>query len=169
MAQSDKNQQPDVPPQRRNRAEIVGHNAVHAAAGAFSRAGFSEPTLVMRWPDIVGMEVARIARPIRLTQGATGGVLTILSEPAAALFLQHESRALCERINTYLGRKTVAKLRFIQGSVRTLSRILPANPQLPRDAGIDDPARRFQGSESLQNALLSLARARHARSRSTSD
>jgi hypothetical protein len=168
MTQSGKNQQPDTPPQRRNRTDIVGRDAGHLATAAFTRAGFADPTLVLRWSDIVGAEVARIARPIRLTEGAAGGVLTILSEPAAALFLQHESRTLCERINTYLGRETVAKLKFLQGNVRA-ARILPSNPQLPNHAAANDPARRFQGSEGLQSALLALARARQARARNPSD
>jgi hypothetical protein len=168
MTQSDKNKQADAPPQRRNRTDVVGRDASQLAIAAFARAGFADPTLVLRWSDIVGVEVARIARPIRLTQGAGGGVLTILSEPGAALFLQHESRALCERINTYLGHKTISKLRFVQGAVRS-RQILPANPQLPSRTAADDPARRFQGSEGLQSALLALARARHARARNTSD
>jgi hypothetical protein len=157
MTQTDRNQQPDTP--RRNRADSVGANADPLGAAAFVRAGFADPTLVLRWPDIVGREVARVARPIRLTQDASGGVLTVLSEPAAALFLQHESRMLCERINTYLGRETVAKFRFVQGRVRTTD-VPRANPQLPAQATPDDPARRFQGSERLQRALISLARAR---------
>jgi hypothetical protein len=168
MTQSEKNKQPDAPPLRRNRTEIVGRDAGAIGASAFARAGFSDPALVLRWAGIVGSEVARIARPIRLTENATGGVLTLLSEPGAALFLQHESRALCERINTYLGHKAVAKLRFVQGSLR-MPRKLPANPQLPAHAVPNDPAHQFQGSERLQDALLLLARARHARMFNTSD
>lgn len=157
MTQTDRNQQSDVP--RRNRADSIGANADPLGAAVFARAGFADPTLVLRWPDIVGREVARVARPIRLTRGASGGVLTVLSEPAAALFLQHESRMLCERINTYLGQETVARLRFVQGHVR-IADVPRANPQLPARAAPDDPARRFQGSERLQRALVSLARAR---------
>jgi hypothetical protein len=168
MTQLEKNKQPEAPPPRRNRTEIVGRDAGAVGASAFARAGFADPALVLRWADIVGSEVARIARPIRLTENATGGVLTVLSEPAAALFLQHESRALCERINTYLGHNAVAKLRFIQGSLQ-MPRKLPANPQLPSHAPTNDPARQFQGSERLQGALLSLARVRGTRQRNTSD
>jgi hypothetical protein len=168
MAQSGKNQQPDPAPARHNRTEIISRDAALAASPAFFRAGFADPVLVLRWPDIVGAEVARIARPIRLTEGASGGTLTVLSEPGAALFLQHESRTLCERINTYLGGKTVAKLRFVQGSVQK-PRAPASNPQLPTQTAPDDPARQFQGSESLRSALISLARARHARRNNASD
>ena len=168
MTQSRNDQQADTPPARHNRTEIVGHDATRVASVAFARAGFADSTLVVRWSDIVGAEVARIARPIRLTEGASGGQLTVLSEPGAALFLQHESRALCERINTYLGRKAVSRLRFVQGNVQQ-PRNAPANPQLPARAAPGDPAHRFQGSGDLQSALMSLARARHIRWRGSSD
>lgn len=168
MAQTTRDKQPDIPPTRRNRTEIVGQNAGPVAATAFLRAGFADPSLVLRWPDIVGAEVARVARPVRLATGPSGDVLTVLCEPGAAIFLQHESRALCERINTYLGRKTVSKLRFVQGTVRA-PHVSATNPQLPPQASANDPARRFQGSERLQNALISLARARHALWRAASD
>jgi hypothetical protein len=168
MAQPDKNKQPEQPPSRRNRADVVAQDTRTLGATAFARAGFDDPSLVMRWSDIVGPSVADIARPVRLTQGATGGVLTIISEPAAALFLQHESRALRERINIYLGCKAVSKLRFVQGPVQK-PHVSRANPQLPANVAQNDPARRFQGSERLQNALLTLARARHARRHGASD
>ena len=82
-----------------------------------SRAGFSDPTLVLRWEEIAGSETARLAQPIKLSESASGGVLTLRAEPGAALFLQHDSRALCERINAYLGRTAVSRLRFVQGRV----------------------------------------------------
>src|SRR5689334_24352128 len=121
MTHSSREKQPEEPPKRRARAEAVGRDASIAARAAFVRAGFLDPTLVLRWTEIAGAETARIARPLRLSEGASGGVLTLRAEPAAAsggvltlraepaaaLFLQHESRALCERINGYLGRAAV--------------------------------------------------------------
>lgn len=105
MAQSpkDKDKQPDQPPPRRNRSEAVMHSAGFVGGAALARAGFRDPTLVLRWDEIAGPELARIARPLKWSEGASGGTLTLKAEPGAALFLQHETRALCERINTYLG------------------------------------------------------------------
>ena len=121
-----------------------------------------------KWdPEYPGVDVqgglvsmARIARPLRLSEGSSGGVLTLKAEPAASLFLQHESRALCDRINDYLGRPAVSRLRFVQGPLaRRPAR--PALPVAPQPAAANDPARRFQGSERLRTALLELARARN--------
>jgi hypothetical protein len=160
MAQTINDKQPDMPPLRRNRTEPVARELSAAAATAFARAGFSDPTLVLRWEEIAGAEVARIARPLRLSESASGGVLTLKAEPAASLFLQHETRTLCDRINAYLGRPAISRLRFVQGPLasRPVRLHLPATPP---PASATDPARRFHGSERLQTALLELARVRN--------
>ncbi len=130
-----------------------------SAAQAFARAGFSDPTLVLRWDEIAGRETARLARPVKLTEGPSGGVLTLRAEPGAALFLQHETRALTERINAYLGRPAIAKLRFVQGPLtpRPVHRKRP----VPAPPATSDPANRFNGPENVRAALLALARARN--------
>ena len=159
MAQPDKDRQQDPPPPRRNRTEAVAAQAGVAGATAFARAGFADPTLVLRWEEIAGADVARIARPIRLSESASGGVLTLKAEPAASLFLQHHTRSLCDRINAYLGRDAVVRLRFIQGPLASR----PFRPRAPISKGQPspaDPARGFQGSERLKSALLELAGAR---------
>lgn len=155
MAQTPKDKQPDELPPRRSRADAVGRDASIAARAAFVRAGFSDPTLVLRWVEIAGAETARIARPIKLSEGPSGGVLTLRAEPAAALFLQHESRMLCARINAYLGRPAIAKLRFVQGSLT----MPPTPPPVSKAAEppAADPARTWRGPDKLGTALLKLA------------
>lgn len=159
MTHSAHDKQREEPPQRRARAEAVGRDASIAARAAFVRAGFSDPTLVLRWNEIAGRETARIARPLRLSEGPSGGVLTLRAEPAAALFLQHESRSLCERINAYLGRPAVAKLRFVQGPLTPLPEPQPL-PQ-PTEPPPSDPVRRWHGPDRLGSALLGLASRRN--------
>ena len=151
----------EVPPQRRNWVSTLAPDAVLAGHAAFVRAGFADPTLVVHWTDIAGWETARLARPLRLSQGTNGGVLTLLAEPGAAVFLQHDSRALCERINTYLGRPAVARLKFVQGSLTQ-----PPKPQprakVPDTVSRSDPAQRYKGPDGVREALLRLARARRS-------
>ena len=109
-----------------------------------------------------------MARPIKLSEGPTGGTLTLKAEPGASLFLQHETRALCERINAYLGRAAISRLRFVQGPLATR----PVQRPLPKRSTIlpqGDPALAFKGLESLQNALIALARARARPRDSASD
>ena len=157
QGQSDKPSPPEPP--RRNRAEAVDRGLGAIAATAFERAGFRDPTLILRWAEIVGPEVARYTRPMKLSEGPSGGVLTLKSEPGASVFLQHESRTLCERINTYLGRTAIARLRFVQGEIAV--RAVPAPPpRAAAEAPASDPARGFQGPERLRDALVNLARVR---------
>jgi len=159
----------DAPPLRRNRAQAVGSDMPLVGRQAFVRAGFADSALVLHWADIVGDEVARMARPLKLVEGASGGVLTLKAESAAAVFLQHESRDLCARINAYLGRQAVQKLRFVPGSVLPAANRLQRLPQEAPAAPLDDPARRFEGPEGLKSALLGLAGRRRQASRDRRD
>jgi hypothetical protein len=160
MARSETRKQETVE-ERRNRTEVIGRSGALGTA-AFARAGFNDPTLVLRWIEIVGPDIARFAEPLKLSEGPSGGTLTLRAEPAAAVFMQHQTRALCDRINAFLGRPAVAKLRFVNGAVTP-----PPEPQRrpkpPAAPPAGDPAIGFAGSEALKAALLNLARARQIR------
>jgi hypothetical protein len=152
----------DEQPARRNWVSALAQDAEAAARSAFARAGFADPTLVLRWAEIAGPETARLAVPVRLTDGPYGGVLTLKAEPGAAVFLQHETRPLCERINAYLGRPAVARLKFVQGPLHPR---LPPAAKRPAPGAIPpaDPAIKYQGPQGLRDALLALARARQSK------
>jgi hypothetical protein len=168
MAQSSKDKVPEPPPPRRNRSEPVAAAASFVGGAALARAGFRDATLILRWDEIAGPELARIARPLKWSEGASGGTLTLKAEPGAALFLQHETRALCERINTFLGRQAVTKLRFAQGALppKTIHR---PTPKRAATVPPDDPALAYKGKDSLRDALVNLARARAPAKQSDSD
>jgi hypothetical protein len=160
MARSETRKQ-EIAEERRNRTEAISRSSAIGSA-AFARAGFADPTLILRWPDIAGPDIARFAEPLKLSEGPSGGVLTLRAEPAASVFLQHQTRALCDRINAFLGRPAVAKLRFVNGAV-TAPPESPRRPKLPDQPQQGDPATHFAGSEDLKAALLNLARARQIR------
>jgi len=141
--------------ERRNWAGAVGRDVSASAQAAFVRAGFSDPALVLHWNDIAGPEIARMARPVRFSQ--KDGVLILQAEPAAALFLGHEARALAGRINAYLGRAAVQRLKFVQSPLASRPAVqAPARPEAMIKNS--DPAARYQGPEKLAKALKSLAR-----------
>jgi hypothetical protein len=161
MAETRKDKHPEPLPVRRGWATAVGAEMKAAAQGAFQRAGFADPTLVLRWKEIAGEETAALTQPVSLKEGPAGGVLTLRAEPGAAVFLQHDSRALCDRINTYLGRQAVARLRFIQGTLAPRPKITPAKRPVGSLQPLD-PVQKYQGPEGLRNALLNLARTRNS-------
>lgn len=144
---------------RRNRASAVGSEASLVAGTAFLRAGFGDATLILRWREIAGPQVASLAQPVKLFEGPSGGILTLRTAPGAALFLAHEKRALCERINAYLGRPAITQLKFSQGTVLR-PKILPRPQKASRPVSPGDPSARYQGPESLMKALQALARRR---------
>lgn len=161
MADDAKPKAPEPPP-RRNWTEPVARSAGAIGSDLFAKAGFRDPTLVLRWAEIAGPEVARLSQPVRLSSGPSGGVLTLKAEPGASLFLQHESRELCARINRYLGAETVTRLKFVQGPL-ALRPKPPPRRRIPGEVPRDDPALAYQGPDGLRDALLKLARARAAR------
>jgi hypothetical protein len=77
MSQSAKRPNPQAVLQfaRRGRARAAGEDTGNQVAAVLAKAGFSDPTLVLRWHDIVGVDVARIAQPTKLTRGPEGDVL----------------------------------------------------------------------------------------------
>jgi hypothetical protein len=147
-------------PERRNRVGVVGSDVRLLAEQAFLRAGFTDNSLVLRWSEIVGSEVADLARPLKLSEGPSGGVLTLKAEPAASVFLQHENRSLCDRINAYLGRPAVNRLRFVYGSLQGGKPETHQPPVSGKEAPAHDAARRFEGPEALKAALMALAHVR---------
>ena len=163
MARTPKDIQ-DASPQRHNRANAIGMDAKSAGAFAFVRAGFSDPSLVLRWSEIAGPAVARLAQPLRFSEGpqknGLGGTLTLRTAPGAALFLSHEKRSLCARINSYLGREAVVQLKFSQGAPLQARSVAPSPQKALGPLPPDDPSRRYQGPEGLAKALQALARRR---------
>ena len=102
---------------RRGRAGPGGQDALNHATAALQRAGFPDATLVLRWREIVGDDIARIAEPLRLTEGPEGAVLTLKCDPGAAVFLQHQTRDLLERLAAYLGPSRIARVRLVPGEL----------------------------------------------------
>ena len=71
----------------------------------------------MRWREIAGEAVAEVAEPVKFQEGPSGAVLTLRCEPGAAVFLQHETRPLIGRLNTFLGPGRIARIRLVPGQL----------------------------------------------------
>lgn len=86
---------------------------------ALRRRGFAESEVVLRWPEIVGAEFARVATPEKLSfrRGRSAdGTLHLKVAGPAALAIQHQAPMIMERINTFYGFRAVARLQLVQGA-----------------------------------------------------
>lgn len=87
--------------------------------------------LIAVWEEIVGEEHAHHSRPEKLNWPRQASdddpfepaTLVIACEPAGALFLQHQTGSVIQRINTYFGFAAVARIKLVQK---------PIANQLPR-------------------------------------
>jgi hypothetical protein len=154
MSQSAKPSSPQGPSQRNRRrgwARPASESALGEAAPAFARAGFPDATLLLRWSEIAGPKVARIARPMKWQDGPSGAVLTLKCEPGAAVLLQHQTRTLIERVNAYLGAGRIARVRLVPGQLSDVPEP-PPHPAPQVDLSLQIPP--------LSEALDRLARLR---------
>jgi hypothetical protein len=102
---------------------------------AFTRQGFASAELVTRWSEIVGPEIAAHSEPIKLQwqrrgrDGPAGGqggqepgTLVLRVEGPAAIEIQHLANVICERVNRFLGWRSVARLALRQAPLRRTGR-----------------------------------------------
>lgn len=127
--------------------------------------GFLATRLLTHWPEIVGEEIARLARPLEVRhprpsrKGAPdGATLVVLALGAAALRLEMERDRICDRVNACYGYKAVARLRIRQTSAAAFAAgsAPPAPPVPPAAPGPAAPAETC-GAEGINDTRLRLA------------
>ena len=104
---------------RRNWAEAVGRDAGANAHLAFARAGFRDPTLLLRWEEIAGADVARIAF---LTPQTVGVIIRNLEQAGAIRKTPHPVHGRV--LQWTLTRRGSAVLVKCRSRVRALERRL---------------------------------------------
>ncbi|MGB0958675.1 MAG: DUF721 domain-containing protein [Halocynthiibacter sp.] len=83
---------------------------------AGEKRGFPMTKLLTHWDDIIGADIARIARPIKTTygRGALGATLTLLTTGANAPILQAQTPVIIERVNACYGYRAISKIHVTQ-------------------------------------------------------
>lgn len=79
--------------------------------------GFAVTRLMTHWDEIAGADVARIARPVEVSYGRSGGVgavLTLLTTGANAPMLEMQKEQIRERVNATYGYNAIARIRITQ-------------------------------------------------------
>jgi len=78
--------------------------------------GFAQSRLLTHWPEIVGEDVAAIARPVDVKYGREGfgATLTVLTTGAQAPMLEMQKEQLREKVNGVYGYNAISRIRITQ-------------------------------------------------------
>ncbi len=125
--------------------------------------GFSVMRLLTHWPEIVGGDLAKIARPGKVSRGkGFGATLTLVCSGSAAPLVQMQAPRIIEKVNACYGYAAISHIRVTQTAPDGFSEphqefdhSQPIDPALDMEAreaaeGVADPE--------LREALRTLAR-----------
>jgi len=110
--------------------------------------GPSAGGLEKQWFHIAGPKLSRLSKPGRITGGRDGRVLTVIAKGPAGALISADSANILQRINTYLGAGTIAKLKVVQGAIANPRAVKTAPKRKTVPAGLSP-----NELESLQKGL----------------
>lgn len=106
---------PDQPRRRKRGFETAGALLAGALKAPAEKRGFGEAKVLTHWPEIVGEDIAAIARPIKITWGrGFGGTLVLLTTGSNAPVLEMQKDRIAERVNATYGYRAVAHVHITQ-------------------------------------------------------
>lgn len=78
--------------------------------------GFAASRLLTQWHEVVGEEIAAIARPVKISyaKGAMGATLTLLTAGASAPILQMHLPKIREKVNACYGYNAISRVTVTQ-------------------------------------------------------
>src|SRR6056297_1671732 len=78
--------------------------------------GFAQSRLLTHWPEIVGEDVAAIARPVDVKYGREGfgATLTVLTTGAQAPMLEMQKEQLRNKVNAVYGYNAISRIHVTQ-------------------------------------------------------
>ena len=130
--------------------------------------GFSETRLLTHWPEIVGADIADIARPVNVSYGrqGLGASLTVLTTGAQAPMLEMQKEKLREKVNAVYGYNAISRIRitqtaptgFAEGQASFDHRPQKTKPATPDPASLEKAEQLAApiGDSSLRSALEAL-------------
>ncbi|MEM8732240.1 MAG: DUF721 domain-containing protein [Pseudomonadota bacterium] len=130
--------------------------------------GFAVSRVLTHWEEVVGPEIAAIARPVdvRYGQKGLGATLTLLTTGAQAPMLEMQKTRICERVNAAYGYHAISRIRITQTAPigfdaaedpqRRVRAAPPAKPKPEVQRAARDTANGV-ADDSLRHALETLA------------
>lgn len=147
-------------------AQSIGALIGSVIAPICAKRGFATADLISAWADIVGPRYATTTMPEKITwprrdqaKAPSGATLVIRVDAGMAIYLQHETSVVLDRINGFLGFGAVSQLKIIQGVVASPRKVVTAPPPLSRvDEAIVADTVASVDSDGLREALARLGR-----------
>jgi hypothetical protein len=104
--------------------------------------GFAVTRLLTHWPEIVGEDMAGMARPIEVGYGRKGGLgatLTVLTTGALAPMLEMQKESLRDKVNACYGYAAISRIRITQTAPTGFADGQVAFEAAPKPARAPDP------------------------------
>lgn len=130
--------------------------------------GFAVSRVLTHWAEIVGQEVAAMARPVKVGygRGGFGATLTLLATGAAAPIVQMRAQDIRDRVNACYGYPAISHVRVTQTAPEGFAEAAPGFASAPPAARAPRPeveagakaAGAGVSDEGLRTALEALAR-----------
>lgn len=147
-------------------ARSIGALIGSVIAPICAKRGFATADLISAWADIVGPRYATTTMPEKITwprrdqaKAPSGATLVIRVDAGMAIYLQHETSVVLDRINGFLGFGAVSQLKIVQGVVSPPRKAVAAPPPLSRaDEAIVADTVASVDSDGLREALARLGR-----------
>ncbi len=102
----------------------VGAGLAGRLTEAAARRGFAEPEVLLRWPEIVGADVAPHCQPSKIAYSrapSLGATLVVEVAAGRGPEIQASAPRILERINRHYGYRAVARLKIVQAPVAGFS------------------------------------------------
>ena len=111
--------------------------------------GFAESRLLTHWAEVVGDDIARIARPVKIgyRRDAFGASLTLLTTGAAAPILEMQKPKILERVNACYGYAAISRIVITQTASTGFAEGQVAFAPAPPVAVRPDPAIALKAAE----------------------
>lgn len=103
--------------------------------------GFAQSRLLTDWAEVVGPDVAAVARPVEVSygRGGLGATLTLLTTGAQAPMLEMQKEQLRAKVNGVYGYNAIARIRITQTASTGFAEGRVAFDHKPKDTGPKTP------------------------------
>ena len=109
-----------TPPRRKGHGFRQAGGSLKASLKSVAgRQGFAESDVLVRWPEIVGAELANHCQPVKVSYSVSrqlGATLLVRTDSGHAPQIQMQAPTIVERVNRFYGYRAVSRLKVTQST-----------------------------------------------------